>query len=295
MGDRMIRLKAMAKINLGLDVLRKRPDGYHDVKMIMQSVDLYDDLELEKTEEPGIVLTCNADRIPTDESNLIWKAADLLLKEKNPEGGVRIHLTKRIPMEAGMAGGSTDAAAALKGINELFDLGYTTEELMERAVKIGADVPYCIMGGTALSEGIGEILSPLSPMPDCQILIAKPDFPVSTVFVYRNLKAAELTWHPDIDGMAEALKEQSLQGITERLGNVLETVTVPAHPVIGSIKEKMKQDGALGALMSGSGPTVFGIFDDSERAEAALHSMEESGLAGTVCLTRPIQNGRERI
>lgn len=288
----MMQLEAKAKINLGLDVLRKRPDGYHEVKMIMQSVELHDDLEMEVTEEAGIHLTCNVEGLPTDGSNLICRAADLLMKEKQVDKGVRIHLTKRIPMAAGMAGGSTDAAAAMLGINELFDLGFTKKELMDRAVRIGADVPYCIMGGTALSEGIGEILSPLPDMPDCHILIAKPDIDVSTAFVYGNLKAAELTWHPDIDGMTEALREQSLEGITDRLGNVLETVTVPAHPVISAIKEQMKKSGAMGALMSGSGPTVFGIFDKKEVAEQALHQMKDSKLAGTVCLTRPVQNGR---
>lgn len=195
-------------------------------------------------------------------------------------------------MAAGMAGGSTDAAAALVGMNELFQLGYTQEELMKLAVKIGADVPYCVMGGTALSEGIGEILSPLPAMPDCYILIAKPDIDVSTAFVYGNLRAAELTWHPDIDGMIEAIRDQSLGGITERLGNVLETVTVPAHPIIREIKELMEKTGAMGALMSGSGPTVFGIYNNLELAESALQKVKDSKLAGTVCLTRPARNGR---
>ncbi len=291
----MIQLEAMAKINLGLDVLRKRPDGYHEVKMIMQSIDLHDDLELEETKESGIYLTCNKEGIPTDRTNLIWKACSLLMEEKGIDRGVRVHLTKRIPMAAGMAGGSTDAAAAMKGVNELFGLGLSRKELMERAVRIGADVPYCIMGGTALSEGIGEILSPLPALPACRILIAKPDIEVSTAFVYGGLKAAELAFHPDIDGMAEALKQQSLAGITERLGNVLETVTIPVHPVIREIKETMVQSGAMGALMSGSGPTVFGIFNDSEKAEAALQTMEQSHLAGTVCLTGPVQNGRDSL
>lgn len=288
----MIRIEAMAKINLGLDVLRKRPDGYHEVKMIMQSIDLHDDLELEETEEEGIHLTCSVEELPADGSNLIWKAAELLMKEKEVKNGVKIHLTKRIPMAAGMAGGSADAAATMLAVNELFSLGFTKKELMDRAVRIGADVPYCIMGGTALSEGIGEILSPLPDMPDCWILIAKPDIDVPTAFVYKNLRAAELTWHPDIDGMMQALKDGSLEGITERLGNVLETVTIPAHPVIREIKELMLQSGAMNALMSGSGPTVFGIFNAYEKAEAARVRMEASRLAGRVCLTRPIQNGR---
>lgn len=289
----MIRLEARAKINLGLDVIRKRPDGYHEVKMIMQSLDLHDDLEIEETGEPGIHLTCNVEELPTDGSNLVYKAALLLMKAKKLDRGVKIHLTKRIPIAAGMAGGSTDAAATLIGMNELFQLGYSRDELMELAVKIGADVPYCVMGGTALSEGIGEILSPLPDMPDCYILIAKPDLDVSTAFVYGNLKAAELTWHPDIDGMIEAIRDQHLEGITERLGNVLETVTVPAHPVISEIKELMGKTGAMGTLMSGSGPTVFGIYNNLEDAESAVQTVKNSKLAGTVCLTRPTQNGRE--
>lgn len=283
----MIRLKAMAKINLGLDVLRRRPDGYHEVKMIMQSVDLHDDLVLEETEESGICLTCDKEEVPTDGTNLICRAAALLMQEKQVKRGVRIHLTKRIPMAAGMAGGSTDAAAAMKGINEMFRLGYTEQELMERAVKIGADVPYCIMGGTALSEGIGEILTPLPDMPYCHILIAKPDIDVSTAFVYSHLQADQLTVHPDIDGMTGALKAQSLEGIMERLGNVLETVTIPTYPIIDQIKENMRQSGAKGVLMSGSGPTVFGIYTSLEQAEEALRRMEDSGLAGSVCLTGP--------
>ncbi len=291
----MIRLKARAKINLGLDVLRKRPDGYHEVKMIMQSIDLHDVLELEKTEVPGIHLTCNVEGLPTDGSNLICKAADLLMQETGITEGVRIHLTKNIPMAAGMAGGSTDAAAAMLGITELFSLGFSKEDLMERAVKIGADVPFCILGGTALSEGIGEILTPLPSLPDCPILIAKPDIDVSTAFVYGNLKAAELKEHPDIDGMEEALRAQSLDGVIARLGNVLETVTIPAHPVIHEIKTAMKEAGASGVLMSGSGPTVFGIFNDFEQAESALSIMRKSQLAREVHLTWPIQNGRERI
>lgn len=292
-GDRMIQLKAMAKINLGLDVLRKRPDGYHEVKMIMQSIDLYDELEFEETEEAGIQLTCNkVEGLPTDERNLVWKAAELLMKEKEVRRGVKIHLTKKIPMAAGMAGGSADAAVTMMGINKLFDLGFSKQELMDRAVKIGADIPFCIMGGTALSEGIGEILTPLPDMPDCWLLIAKPNVDVSTAFVYKNLKAAELTWHPDIDGMVQALKTESLEGIADRMGNVLETVTIPAHPVIEMIKKNMVQNGAMNALMSGSGPTVFGIFREYDQAQAALQAMEESKLAGRICLTRPIQNGR---
>ncbi|MDO4615998.1 MAG: 4-(cytidine 5'-diphospho)-2-C-methyl-D-erythritol kinase [Lachnospiraceae bacterium] len=286
----MIRLEANAKINLGLDVLRKRPDGYHEVKMIMQSITLHDELELEESAESGIHLTCDRVTVPTDETNLICKAAALLLQEREIDRGVNIHLTKRIPMAAGIAGGSTDAAAAMKGINELFQLGFSLEELKERAVRIGADVPYCLMGGTALSEGIGEILTPLPEIPDCHILIARPDLEVSTAFVYGNLKVAELTEHPDIDGMIKSLEGQSLEGIAARLGNVLETVTVQAHPIISKLKEEMVRSGAMGALMSGSGPTVFGIFNTLEQAESAYHKMLEGRSAGTVCLTRPAQN-----
>ena len=286
-----MKLRAFAKINLGLDVIRRREDGYHEVRMIMQTIQLYDQLEMEKKNIPGIDLTTNLSYIPVNENNLVYKAAKLLMDQYHIREGVSIDLNKFIPVAAGMAGGSSDAAATLVGMNKLFHLGLSKEELMKIGVKIGADVPYCIMRGTALSEGIGEKLTPLSPMPSCYILIGKPGISVSTKFVYTNLKLNEHTKYPDIDGMLQALKQQDLRGITDRMENVLESVTIPAYPVIEEIKNHMKEHGALNALMSGSGPTVFGIFDDKKKAEFACEKLKESGLTRQTFLTTAFNNG----
>lgn len=286
-----MKLRAFAKINLGLDVIRRREDGYHDVRMIMQTIQMYDQLEMEKKSSKGIALTANLSYIPVNENNLVYKAAKLLMDQYQIQEGVSVHLNKFIPVAAGMAGGSSDAAAALVGMNKLFRLGMSKEELMKVGVKIGADVPYCIMRGTALSEGIGEKLTALPSLPACYILIGKPGVSVSTKFVYTNLKLDEKTKHPDIDGMLDALQRQDLYGITDRMENVLESVTVPAYPVIQEIKNHMKAHGALNALMSGSGPTVFGIFDDKEKAEFACEKLKESGLTRQTFLTTAFNYG----
>ena len=286
-----MKLRAFAKINLGLDVIRRREDGYHDVRMIMQTIQMYDQLEMEKKSSKGIALMTNLSYIPVNENNLVYKAAKLLMEQYQIQEGVSIHLNKFIPVAAGMAGGSSDAAAALVGMNKLFRLGMSKKELMKVGVKIGADVPYCIMRGTALSEGIGEKLSALPSLPACYILIGKPGVSVSTKFVYTNLKLDEKTKHPDIDGMLDALQRQDLYGITDRMENVLESVTVPAYPVIQEIKDHMKAHGALNALMSGSGPTVFGIFDDKKKAEFACEKLKESGLTRQTFLTTAFNHG----
>ena len=285
-----LSLKAYGKINLGLDVLRRREDGYHDVRMIMQTVGIFDRVDLIWKEEPGIQVETNLYYLPTNENNLVYKAVKLLMDEFQVQEGLLIRLRKFIPVAAGMAGGSSDAAAVLFGVNKMFRLGLTTEELMERGVKIGADVPYCILRGTALSEGIGEVLTSLSPVPQCQVLVAKPGINVSTKFVYENLHANDLRpeQHPDIDGMIRAIKAQDLQGIADKLGNVLETVTVKEYPVIQEIKDKMVEFGAIGSLMSGSGPTVFGLFTNPKAAQQAYEELrygESSGLAKQVYLT----------
>jgi 4-diphosphocytidyl-2C-methyl-D-erythritol kinase len=282
--------RAYAKINLGLDVLRRREDGYHEVKMIMQTVSLYDILTFTKTEE-GIAVVTDREELPGDESNLVYKAAKLLADTYGIKEGIKIELCKRIPMAAGMAGGSTDAAAVFRGMNELFGLGMTEEEMCVLAVKIGADVPYCIQGGTALAEGIGEALTKLPDAPDCFLLIAKPDMDVSTRYVYENLHANELRQHPDIDGMRAAIEAGDLEGIVQRMENVLETVTIKKYPVIQEIKDFMKENGAVNALMSGSGPTVFGVFRSEEAAGEALRlfKLKKAGLAGqlfTAALTK---------
>lgn len=281
-----IILKAYAKINLGLDVIRKREDGYHQVRMIMQAVDLCDELSFRRTVEPGIMITADIRGIPRDGSNLIHKAAKLLMDEFAVSGGVSIHLKKVIPVAAGMAGGSTDAAAAFQAVNEIFGLGLSKEALMERAVTIGADLPYCIMGGTALSEGIGEILTPLPAPPDCFLVIAKPDIFVSTKYVYENLHVEGLKKHPNIDGLLEGLGEKDIVKIAAHMDNVLETVTVKRYPVIEKIKDEMKKKGALNALMSGSGPTVFGIFQSADGAKEACDQLRRSDLAKQVFLSK---------
>lgn len=283
---KQITKRAYAKINLALDVLRRRPDGYHEVKMIMQTVDIYDTLTFTAKAEPGIILNIDNAKLSSGKDNLICLAADRLLSEAHVSQGAEICLTKRIPIAAGMAGGSTDAAATLLGLNELFELGYSLEELQKISVELGADIPYCLMGGTALSEGIGEILTRLPAPVQCTLVVAKPDINVSTKFVYENLNLETLDYHPDIDGMIEAVKSGSLRGITDRLGNVLETVTVKEYPVISEIKDLMKNEGAENALMSGSGPTVFGIFADEEAANNAARQIEKRRLAKQVFVSK---------
>ena len=288
MKDR-IQLKALAKINLGLDVLRRREDGYHEVKMIMQTISLHDDLEIRRIKTPEIQVKTNLYYLPTNENNLVYKAAKLLMDVFGIKEGVAIQLKNRIPVAAGMAGGSTDGAAVLWGMNQMYGLGLSRQELMERGVKLGADVPYCVQRGTALAEGIGERLSVLPSMPKCTILIAKPGISVSTKFVYENLHANDLKpeQHPDVDRMIEAMKEKNLDLLCERMGNVLETVTIPAYPVIQEIKEHMMACGAAGAMMSGSGPTVFGIFHSPVQAKAAMKDLKVNGLAKQLYLTTP--------
>lgn len=278
------QMKAYAKINLGLDVVGILENGYHEVKMVMQTVGIYDELSFERAES-GIVVTADSGELPTDENNLIYKAAKLMFDTYGIREGIRIHLQKNIPIAAGMAGGSTDAAATMKGINRLFDLGCSLRELMELGVQIGADVPYCVMGGTALAEGIGEKLTALNPAPECFLVVAKPDINVSTQYVYEHLDAEGVEKHPDIDGMVKAIAEGSLQGILDRMGNVLENVTVKAHPIIDTIKDRMRELGAVGSMMSGSGPTVFGIFLEEAKARDAYQQIKEEQLAKQVFVT----------
>ena len=283
-------LKATAKINLALDVVRRREDGYHEVRMVMQMTGMYDRLALTPLPgEPGIRLTTNLPFVPADRRNLVWKAADLLLTEFGVTDGVQIELEKFIPVAAGLAGGSSDAAMTMLGINRLFHLGLSREELMTRGVQIGADVPYCILQGTALAEGIGEVLTPLPAMPACRILLCKVPVSVSTKRVYEAIDAVPLETHPDIDGMCEAIREGDLKGIAGRMSNVMEAVTVRDFPVIGTICEEMKARGALNAVMSGSGPTVFGLFDDEKKAMAARDVLRKAYPSARTFLTEPVQ------
>lgn len=278
----------MAKINLGLDVTGKRPDGYHELRMVMQMINLYDKIEIIKLETPEIIVETNLSFLPVNENNIVYKAAQLLMNKFQLTQGVRIVLEKHIPVAAGMAGGSSDAATVLYGMNKLFSLGMTKKQMMEEGVKLGADVPYCVLRTTALSEGIGEILTTLPPMPKCHIVIAKPGISVSTKAVFGKLRVNEIEEHPDIDGIVEAIKAGSLTDIANRLGNTLEEVTIKDYPVIAQIKEEMIAQDALGALMSGSGPTVFGIFDDEKKAKNAYTVLKAGTQARQVFLTKPV-------
>ncbi|MGF0065328.1 4-(cytidine 5'-diphospho)-2-C-methyl-D-erythritol kinase [Lachnospiraceae bacterium SGI.085] len=288
-----ISLKALAKINLGLDVVRRREDGYHEVRMIMQTIHLYDRLKITKTKTPGIEIHSNLPFLPVNENNLVYKAGKLLMDEFDIREGVRVDLLKRIPVAAGMAGGSSDAAAMLYGINQLFELKLSRQALMERGVTIGADVPYCLMRGTALAEGIGEKLKQLPPMVKCPVLIAKPQISVSTKFVYQNLKLDEHTVHPDIDTLIQDIRNKDLQAVAKDMGNVLETVTIPNYPVIAQIKEQMMHSGAVNSMMSGSGPTVFGLFENEKQAQKAYDDMKQTGLAKQLYLTSIYNNRRK--
>ena len=282
-----LELKAYAKVNLGIDVIGKRPDGYHEVRMIMQTVNLYDRITMEKNDSGQLILSTNLPYLPVNEKNLVYRAIDMIRNAYGITDGVTASIVKRIPIAAGMAGGSSDAAAAFVGMNQLFHLGITQQELMDYGVKLGADIPYCIMRGTALSEGIGEILTPLPPIPNCWFLIVKPTFSMSTKFVYENLYLDEIAVHPDIDGMKEALYQRDLIGVTDRMENVLEQVTKKHYPAIGEIKDIMRKEGALNALMSGSGSTVFGIFKSKETAEKAAAACHEHPSVKQTHIVRP--------
>lgn len=283
-----ITRQAYGKINLGLDVTGKRDDGYHIVRMIMQTVELHDTLTFKENATGEITMTCDNETLPVDENNLCIRAAKLLKDEFEFSGGVDIHLKKRIPIAAGMAGGSTDAAAVLKAVNEIFELGLSKKELMKRGVKLGADIPYCIMGGTALAEGIGEELTRLSPMPDTPILIAKPPVNVSTGQAYGALDSLESYEHPDIDRLIHAIEYEDILGIAPKMGNVLADVTMPMVPEIARIVEFMEAHGALRAMMTGSGPTVFGIFEDCDEMEKCRKEIEELGICENLSGTSTI-------
>ncbi|KIL34947.1 4-diphosphocytidyl-2C-methyl-D-erythritol kinase [Cohnella kolymensis] len=251
--------KAPAKINLLLDVLRKRDDGFHEVEMIMTMVDLADRLEMEELPRDQIVLTSEAGFIPLDEKNLAFQAARLIKDRYDVRRGVYIHLDKNIPVAAGLAGGSSDAAAALRGLNRLWELQLTLGELEILGAELGSDVPFCIRGGTALARGRGEKLVSLDPPPQCWVILAKPPINLSTADIYGKLRAHDLPYHPSAPDMLDAIRRQSFTDMCAALGNVLETVTLDRYPEVRQIKECMVKLGADGVLMSGSGPTVFGL------------------------------------
>lgn len=284
---------AYGKINLGLDITGRREDGYHEVSMIMQSVRLHDTLMFFRTRSPKIVICTDARFVPSGEGNLIYKAIELVRSEYGLTDGVRVSLKKRLPVSAGMAGGSSDAAATIKAMNRLFDLHMSDERMAELGVKIGADVPYCLMGGTALAEGIGEKLTALPDMPKCHIVLVKPPIGISTPAAYKKYDelGTEVT-HPDISAMIGAIENRDLSGVCSLLGNVLQSVTEPENPVITEIKEQMKELGADGVLMSGSGPTVFGLFGERRAAERAYYRFKGGEFSKGTFLTEPF--GRPR-
>ncbi len=284
----MITRKAYAKLNFGLDVIGKRDDGYHLVRMIMQNIDLYDTLTFEDNSTGEIRLTSSSDKIPTDDSNLIVKVARQLKEKYVIEKGADIALEKRIPAAAGMAGGSTDGAAAYRALNELWNLGLSEKELCELGVKLGADIPYCIVGGTALAEGIGEELTVLKDCPKFALVIAKPDIDVSTGWVYRELDSNEIKKHPDIDGIRKALEAGDALKMCSLIDNVLEPVTTSRYGVIKDIEKVMEDNGAIRAFMTGSGPTVFGIYESMEKARGGFEAVKKTGLAPEIFLSEPI-------
>ena len=281
-----IELKAYGKINLGLDVIRKRPDGYHDLDMIMQMVDVYDDIVITKNKTGKIEVKTDTAVLSNGKDNLAYMAAKMLMDEFKIKDGVNIYINKRIPIAGGMAGGSSDCATTLMGINQLFELGLAKEEFMERGVKLGADVPYCVLGGTAIARGIGEVFTPLPAPAVCHVIIAKPPVSVSTAYVYGHIKPLEITKRPDIEAMAQSIKDGDLKKMASLIYNVMEDVTVGEYPIISEIKQVMLDNGALNSIMSGSGPTVFGLFDDKEKAQQCVKTLEEKGLTQQLYLTK---------
>ena len=284
-----IELKAYGKINIGLDVIRKREDGYHDLDMIMQTVGVYDDVIISRedgTQTYEIEVSTDADILPNDKGNLAFMAAKVLMEAYDIKSKVKIHINKRIPIAGGMAGGSADCAAVLRGVNQLFQLGLTDEQLQEYGVKLGADVPYCIVGGTKRAQGIGEILTDLPTPPKCYVIIAKPDAFVSTKFVYSHIRPAQIENHPDIDGINESIKAGDLYGMCEKIANLMEDVTIPEYQIIQKVKDILKSNGAVNALMSGSGPTVFGIYDDEEKAKQSMDALSGKEFVSQLYLTK---------
>ena len=284
-----IELKAYGKINIGLDVIRKREDGYHDLDMIMQTVGVYDDVIISREDGAQtyeIEVSTDADILPNDKGNLAFMAAKVLMEAYDIKSKVKIHINKRIPIAGGMSGGSADCATVLRGVNQLFQLGLTDEQLQEYGVKLGADVPYCIVGGTKRAQGIGEILTDLPTPPKCYVIIAKPDAFVSTKFVYSHIRPAQIENHPDIDGIIESIKAGDLYGMCEKIANVMEDVTIPEYPIIQKVKDILKSNGAVNALMSGSGPTVFGIYDDEEKAKQSMDALSGKEFVSQLYLTK---------
>ncbi|WP_300259353.1 4-(cytidine 5'-diphospho)-2-C-methyl-D-erythritol kinase [Clostridium sp.] len=285
-----MKMKAYAKINIALDAIGKREDDYHLLRMIMQTVDLYDVIDITKSKGSSISISCNKHYVPTDERNLAYKAAVLFRDEFNIKDGVKINIKKNIPVAAGMAGGSTNAAAVLVIMNKIFNINASLEVLKQIGLKIGADVPYCIEGGTALCEGIGEIITPLKPFENKILVVLKPNFGVSTKEVYTNLDINKIRKHVNIEGLIQAMENDDLDYVSKNMKNVLENVTLKKHTILKNIKEDMRKSGALGAMMSGSGPTVFAFFDDMLTAQRAFEFLKGKYKYSDVYITRTINS-----
>ncbi|PEB16489.1 4-(cytidine 5'-diphospho)-2-C-methyl-D-erythritol kinase [Bacillus toyonensis] len=266
-------VKAPAKINLSLDVLGKRQDGYHEVKMIMTTIDLADRLELMELAEDRIEILSHNRYVPDDQRNLAYQAAKLLKEKFNVKKGVSITIEKTIPVAAGLAGGSSDAAATLRGLNKLWNLGLTIDELAELGSEIGSDVSFCVYGGTAIATGRGERIEHIKTPPSCWVILAKPHIGVSTADVYGNLKLNRVT-HPNVDKMVDVINAGDYRGICDTVGNVLEDVTFKMHPEVARIKAQMKRFGADAVLMSGSGPTVFGLVHHDSRMHRIYNGLK---------------------
>ncbi|SCK01522.1 4-diphosphocytidyl-2-C-methyl-D-erythritol kinase [uncultured Clostridium sp.] len=280
-----MKIRAYAKVNISLDVVGKREDGYHLLRMIMQNIDLYDEIIVEK-QSRDIIIECNKNYVPTDSRNLAYKAAMAFKERYNISEGVKIKIFKNIPVSAGLAGGSTDAAAVLKLVNKLFEVNASKEELMELGLKLGADIPYCIQGGTALCEGVGEVITPLKPFRDKIIVLVKPSFGVSTKEVYKNFDMEKVKKHPETEALIKAMAEDDLRYVAYNMRNLLENVTLKKHKVLINLKEEMNKYGAINSMMSGSGPTVFAFFDDMLKAQRCFEKMKEK--YNEVFLTRTI-------
>lgn len=280
-----MKIRAYAKVNISLDVVGKREDGYHLLRMIMQNIDLYDEIIVEK-QSRDITIECNKNYVPTDSRNLAYKAAVAFKERYNISEGLKIKIFKNIPVSAGLAGGSTDAAAVLKLMNKIFEVNAPKEELMELGLKLGADIPYCIQGGTALCEGVGEVITPLKSFKDKIIVLVKPSFGVSTKEVYKNFDMEKVKKHPETEALIKAMAEDDLRYVAYNMRNLLENVTLKKHKVLISLKEEMNKYGAINSMMSGSGPTVFAFFDDMLKAQKCFEKMKEK--YNEVFLTRTI-------
>lgn len=278
-------LKAHAKINLSLDIVGKREDGYHLLEMVMQSLDLHDEVILTEIDK-GIKLTCNQNYVPEDKRNIAYKAAKLLMDEKKIKKGISIEIKKNIPVAAGLGGGSSDAAAVLEGMNELFSLGMSQGELMEMGLQLGADVPFFLVGGTALCKGIGEEVIPLTPFQDQVVLLVKPSFGVSTKEAYGLFSMDHVKRHVDTEQLIDAMDKMDYQRISYYQRNLLENVVLRKYPMLKNIKKTLKRYGASASLMSGSGPTIYGIFENANAAENAATALDKGG--NTVILTKTI-------